>query len=48
MKLGEASGCPIAFQIIEAGLAVMNGMKTLAEASIDADYLDEFREEGLF
>ncbi len=44
MKLGEASGCPIAFKIIEAGTAIINGMKSLDEGQIDSRYLDELRE----
>ena len=48
MRLGEGSGCPIAFKIIEAAVAVMNNMKTLDEAQIDSGYLDEFREDGQF
>ena len=48
MRLGEGSGCPIAFKIIEAASAAMNGMKSLDEAKIDAEYLDEFREDGQF
>ncbi len=48
MRLGEASGCPIAFKTIEAACAAMNHMKTLEEASIDAGYLEEIREENLF
>lgn len=48
MRLGEGSGCPIAFKIIEAALASMNLMKTLEEASIDGDYLEEIRRENLF
>ena len=48
MRLGEGSGCPIAFKIIEAASAAMNGMKSLDEAKIDAVYLDEFREDGQF
>ena len=48
MRLGEGSGCPIAFKIIEAACAAMNGMKSLDEAKIDAEYLDEFREDGQF
>lgn len=43
MRLGEASGCPIAFKIIEAATAVMNNMKSLAEGSIDDGYLQELR-----
>ena len=48
MRLGEGSGCPIAFKIIEAACAVMNNMKTLEEAQVDAGYLDEFRKDGQF
>lgn len=48
MRLGEGSGCPIAFKIIEAATAAMNHMKLLSEASIEASYLDEIREKNLF
>ncbi|MGN0658235.1 MAG: nicotinate-nucleotide--dimethylbenzimidazole phosphoribosyltransferase [Emergencia sp.] len=48
MRLGEGSGCPIAFKIIETALASMNLMKTLEEASIDGDYLEEIRRDNLF
>lgn len=48
MRLGEGSGCPIAFKIMEAAAASMNLMKTLEEASIDGDYLEEIRRENLF
>ena len=47
MRLGEGSGCPISFKIIEAAAAAMNGMATFDEGSIDADYLDE-RKKGNF
>ena len=47
MRLGEGSGCPISFKIIEAAAAAMNGMATFAEGSIDADYLEE-RKKGNF
>ena len=47
MRLGEGSGCPISFKIIEAAAGAMNGMATFAEGSIDADYLDE-RKKGNF
>lgn len=43
MRLGEASGCPIAFKIIEASTAVINNMKSLAEGSIDDGYLRELK-----
>ena len=48
MKLGEGSGCPIAFKIIEAACAVMNNMWSLEEAQVDSKYLDEFRKDGQF
>ena len=48
MRLGEGSGCPIAFKIIETAVATMNIMKTLEEAAIDADYLEEIRRDNLF
>ena len=47
MRLGEGSGCPISFKIIEAASAAMNHMATFTEGSIDADYLGE-RKEGNF
>lgn len=48
MRLGEGSGCPIAFKIIETAVATMNIMKTLDEASVDSDYLEEIRRDNLF
>ena len=47
MRLGEGSGCPITFKIMETACATMNGMATYAEGAIDADYLDQ-RKEGNF
>ncbi len=43
MRLGEGSGCPLAFQVMDAACAVMNDMATFAEASINDDYLEEIR-----
>jgi len=41
MRLGEGSGCPIAFNIIEAALYTVNNMATFEEASITKnDYID--------
>jgi nicotinate-nucleotide--dimethylbenzimidazole phosphoribosyltransferase len=48
MRLGEGSGCPIAFKVIEAACAHMSLMKTLAEGSIDDGYLDEIRKGNFF
>ncbi|MBR6766470.1 MAG: nicotinate-nucleotide--dimethylbenzimidazole phosphoribosyltransferase [Clostridia bacterium] len=44
MRLGEGSGCPIAFEIVSASLSVIRNMATFEEASIDDGYLDEIRE----
>ena len=43
MRLGEGSGCPIAFQILRAACAVMRGMATFEEAAINDSYLDSIR-----
>lgn len=41
MRLGEGSGCPIAFNIIDAALFTINNMATFEEANIDKeDYID--------
>ncbi|MDO4517906.1 MAG: nicotinate-nucleotide--dimethylbenzimidazole phosphoribosyltransferase, partial [Bacillota bacterium] len=45
MRLGEGSGCPIAFQIIKGACDVMTNMATFDEARIDDDYLEEVRSE---
>ena len=43
MRLGEGSGCPLAFQILEASCALMNEMATFEQAQIDDGYLAELR-----
>ena len=43
MRLGEGSGCPLAFEILDAACAVINGMATFDQAGIDDGYLDEIR-----
>ena len=41
MRLGEGSGCPLAFQIIDSALYVMEKMPTFGEASLSSDaYVD--------
>ena len=40
MRLGEGSGCPIAFQVMKAACAVMNDMATFDEAAINDNYLE--------
>ena len=48
MRLGEGSGCPISFKIIETACAAMNGMATFEEGAIDADYLAEGKKGNFF
>ena len=48
MRLGEGSGCPLAFRVGEAACAVMNTMATFPEAAIDDVYLTEIRERDSF
>ncbi len=43
MRLGEGSGCPLAFQILRAACAIFRNMATFAEADINDGYLDELR-----
>nr|WP_266354001.1 nicotinate-nucleotide--dimethylbenzimidazole phosphoribosyltransferase [Gottschalkia acidurici] len=43
MRLGEGSGCPLAFNIIEAALFTMNNMGTLDDANIVNDFLVDIR-----
>lgn len=43
MRLGEGSGCVIAFQILDAACAAVNNMATFENADINDDYLDEIR-----
>ncbi len=44
MRLGEGSGCPLAFHLIDAALAMVNGMATFKEASVDRTQLVDIRE----
>ncbi len=46
MRLGEGSGCPIAFEIIDAALTVLREMGTFAQAQIDDGYLAEIRQNA--
>ena len=48
MRLGEGSGCPLAFQILKGACAVMNDMATFDQAGINDDYLDEIRKGDKF
>lgn len=46
MRLGEGSGCPLAFQIIESALFAQSNMGTLEEARIDSSILLDMRENN--
>lgn len=48
MRLGEGSGCPLAFEIVSAACAVMEGMASFEAAGIDDGYLDEIRKNEGF
>ena len=48
MRLGEGSGCPLAFGMLEAACAIVNDMATFEEANIDDGYLDEIRQGDKF
>lgn len=48
MRLGEGSGCPIAFAVIKGAWDVMKDMATFEEAEINDDYLEEVRRGGCF
>ena len=48
MRLGEGSGCPLAFEILDAACTIINDMATFDQAGIDDGYLDEIREGDKF
>lgn len=45
MRLGEGSGCPLAFEILDAACAVLRDMASFDEAGIDDGYLEPIRAE---
>ena len=48
MRLGEGSGCPLAFEVLSAACAIINDMATFDQAGIDDGYLDEIRQGDKF
>ena len=48
MRLGEGSGCPLGFRVLEAACAAMNDMATFDEARIDDGYLAPIRAHDSF
>ncbi len=47
MRLGEGSGCPLAFNIIEAALFTMDNMGTFEEATLDSTKYIDIRENTI-
>lgn len=48
MRLGEGSGCPLAFQVLDCACAIINDMANFEQAGIDDTYLEEIREGDKF
>ena len=48
MRLGEGSGCPVAFRVMDAAYAILNEMATFEEAAINDEYLEEIRAKDSF
>lgn len=45
MRLGEGSGCPLAFQIIEAGMYTLENMGTFEAVALSGESLVDIRED---
>lgn len=45
MRLGEGSGCPLAFHLVDAAMAMADGMATFKETAIDETKLVDIREQ---
>lgn len=45
MRLGEGSGCPLAFQILETAIYTLENMGTFEQASLSSSVLVDMREE---
>jgi nicotinate-nucleotide--dimethylbenzimidazole phosphoribosyltransferase len=48
MRLGEGSGCPIMFAVMDAACAVIRDMGTFEQADIDTQYLNEIKDGDNF
>ncbi len=46
MRLGEGSGCPIAFNVIEAATQIINNMATFEEVEMNSDFLIDMRKDS--
>ena len=45
MRLGEGSGCPLAFQVLDTAIYTLENMGTFEEASLNSSVLVDMREE---
>ena len=48
MRLGEGSGCPLMFRVLQGACAVLRDMATFAEGEIQDDYLAPIRAMDAF
>lgn len=48
MRLGEGSGCPLLFRVMQGACAVLNHMATFPEAAIEDGYLAPIRQGDAF
>ena len=48
MRLGEGSGCPLMFAVLDASTAVMKNMATFEKACINTDYLADISKNHSF
>ena len=48
MRLGEGSGCPLLFRVMQGACAVLNHMATFPEAAIEDGYLTPIRQGDAF
>lgn len=46
MRLGEGSGCPIMFSVIDAAAAIIKNMGTFEQASVDTGFLENIEMDG--
>ena len=45
MRLGEGTGCPIAMQIVDDALTLMNEMGSCEEAAMESEYREELKHD---
>ena len=46
MRLGEGSGCPLMFAMMDAACAIMRDMGTFEQGNIGEEYLEEMKDAG--